>query len=78
MQKIQIFASSVNGLKVEPAPEWDAAIVVVGRIPCVGEFIDLSNLIQGMGPVELFEVVQVTHGVNVEKGTFACVSLLAN
>ncbi|HLA88210.1 MAG TPA: hypothetical protein VJL10_09315 [Anaerolineales bacterium] len=68
MQKIHVYAGMVQ--TKEDLPEWDGSILIVGRIPCVGEYVRVPDS-------RALEVMSVIHHHNPEDGTAAGVTVKA-
>lgn len=63
MQKVHIYDQ--NGLA-----KWDSQVVMLGRIPCVGEFVRVDD-----SDTPALEVVRVIHHINDVSGTVAGITL---
>jgi hypothetical protein len=54
----------------EDLPEWDGAILIVGRVPCIGEYVRVPNS-------RALQVLSVIHHHNPEDGSVAGVTVKA-
>ena len=66
MQKIHVYAGMAQTKK--DLPDWASAVVTVGRVPCVGEFMRVPDS-------KSLEVIGVIHYCNPEDGTVAGVTV---
>lgn len=68
MQKIHVYAGMVQ--TKEDLPEWDGTTLMVGRIPCVGEYVRVPDS-------RALEVMNIIHYHNTEDDTVAGVTVKA-